>query len=46
MINSLGDRMKMFEGIETNRKFIPTLPVVARIDGRSFRRRDHQKLYY
>lgn len=36
MNDNLGDRMKIYEGIETNRKFIPTLPVVARIDGRSF----------
>jgi len=34
--DSLGDRMKMYESQETQRRFIPTLPVYARIDGRSF----------
>ena len=33
---SLGDRMKMYERIEAGRIFIPTLPIIARIDGRSF----------
>lgn len=36
MKDDLGDRMKMYEGIEAQRRFIPLLPVVARIDGRSF----------
>jgi tRNA(His) guanylyltransferase len=36
MQDKFGDRMKMYEGYETDRKFIPLLPVVARIDGRSF----------
>jgi tRNA(His) 5'-end guanylyltransferase len=36
MQDKFGDRMKMYESFETGRKFIPTLPVVARIDGRSF----------
>jgi len=36
IIDTLGDRMKMFEEIEAGRKFMPLLPVVARIDGRTF----------
>jgi tRNA(His) guanylyltransferase len=36
MQDKFGDRMKMYESFETGRKFLPTLPVVARIDGRSF----------
>ncbi len=36
MTDALGDRMKLFEGIETVQRFIPTLPVVVRLDGRSF----------
>lgn len=36
MIDALGDRMKQYEGSETNRTFIPLLPVIARLDGRSF----------
>jgi len=28
--------MKFFEGIETVQRFIPTLPIVVRLDGRSF----------
>lgn len=34
--DNLGNRMKAYESQETDRKFIPTLPVYARIDGRSF----------
>lgn len=34
--DDLGDRMKLYEGIEASRKFIPLLPVIARIDGRAF----------
>ena len=33
---SLGDRMKTYEKLETQQKFIPTLPIVVRIDGRAF----------
>lgn len=33
---SIGDRMKMYERQEAGRKFLPLLPVYARIDGRSF----------
>ena len=36
MSDDLGDRMKFYEGFETDRKFLPMLPVYARIDGRSF----------
>lgn len=34
--DSLGDRMKGYEAVETNRRFTPLLPIYARIDGRSF----------
>jgi tRNA(His) guanylyltransferase len=34
--SSLGDRMKMYEGAETSRHFLPTMPIVARVDGRAF----------
>ena len=34
--DSFGDRIKFFEGIETAQHFIPTLPIVIRLDGRSF----------
>ncbi len=34
--DDLGDRMKLYEGIECDRRFMPLLPVVARIDGRAF----------
>lgn len=33
---SLGDRMKMYEGAETLRHFLPTMPILARVDGRAF----------
>lgn len=36
MQDSLGDRMKGYERRETERSFLPYLPVYARIDGRSF----------
>jgi len=36
MKDALGDRMKQLEGMEADRRFMPLLPVVARIDGRSF----------
>lgn len=32
----LGDRMKLYEGIEARRFFLPRLPIIARLDGRSF----------
>lgn len=34
--DALGDRMKAYESHESARKFIPLLPVYARIDGRNF----------
>jgi len=36
--DALGDRMKMYESSETGRRFMPMLPVYARIDGRNFSR--------
>jgi tRNA(His) guanylyltransferase len=36
MIDNLGDRMKAYEFRETERRFLPMLPVYARIDGRNF----------
>lgn len=36
MSDALGDRMKDYEARETGRRFLPMLPVYARIDGRSF----------
>lgn len=34
--DDLGDRMKMLESIHAGEKFMPLLPVIVRIDGRSF----------
>lgn len=34
--SSIGDRMKEYEAQESDRKFVPLLPVVARLDGRGF----------
>jgi len=36
MVDEFGDRMKMHESSETARRFLPGLPVYARLDGRSF----------
>ena len=36
MKDVLGDRMKEYEGMEAQRKFMSGLPIVARIDGRAF----------
>lgn len=36
MNDTLGDRCKMYEGAEADRRFMPLIPIVARIDGRSF----------
>lgn len=33
---AFSDRMKMYEGKESDRRFIPLLPIMARLDGRSF----------
>ena len=32
----LGDRIKSYEKLETSDKFLPMVPIVARLDGRSF----------
>lgn len=34
--DEFGDRMKQFEGVEAQRRFMPGLPICARIDGRGF----------
>ena len=34
--DSLGDRMKMLEGQETNRQLLPLLPICVRLDGKAF----------
>lgn len=36
MTDDLGDRMKLYEGIEAGRRLMPLLPILARIDGRAF----------
>lgn len=36
MADTLGDRMKSYEARESERRFLPMLPVIARIDGRNF----------
>lgn len=36
MKDEFGDRMKTYEAVEAQRRLDPALPVVARIDGRSF----------
>lgn len=41
MQDDLGDRMKMYEMAEAGRKCMPLLPIVARIDGRSFSKFTH-----
>lgn len=33
---SIGDRMKLYEGAESDRRFMPLLPILARVDGRCF----------
>lgn len=38
MKDDFGNRMKTYEAAETQRKFMPLLPVYARIDGRGFSR--------
>jgi len=38
MKDNFGDRMKDYESQETSSRFIPLLPIYARIDGRSFSR--------
>lgn len=34
--DSLGDRMKEYEGKESDRRLIPLIPVIARLDGKAF----------
>lgn len=36
--DALGDRMKMYEGVESDRRFMPLLPIIVRLDGRGFSR--------
>jgi len=36
MIDKMGDRMKLYEGIEAGRVLIPGLPICVRVDGRAF----------
>ena len=36
MLDDLGDRMKMYEDVESGRRLMPLLPALARIDGRAF----------
>lgn len=36
MTDDLGDRMKLYEGVEAGRRLMPLLPAMARIDGRAF----------
>lgn len=36
MLDQMGDRMKLYEGIEANRILIPGLPICVRVDGRAF----------
>lgn len=35
-MDNLGERMKSYERVEAGRRFLPLLPICARIDGRSF----------
>jgi tRNA(His) guanylyltransferase len=36
MNDELGDRMKLYENAEAGRRFLPLIPILARIDGRTF----------
>ncbi len=36
MTDTLGDRMKNLENAECDRRFMPLLPIMARVDGRAF----------
>jgi hypothetical protein len=38
IVDSLGDRIKGYEARETERRALPGLPLVVRVDGRSFSR--------
>jgi len=35
-MDKLGDRQKMYEGYESDRRFMPLLPICARLDGKNF----------
>jgi len=35
-VDKFGDRMKEYEGIESDRRFLPLLPICARLDGKCF----------
>lgn len=35
-VSDLGDRIKAYENLEAGRRLLPLLPIVARMDGRSF----------
>lgn len=35
-MSEFGDRMKLYEGMETSRHLMPLLPICARIDGKTF----------
>lgn len=34
--DELGDRMKLYEGMESDKRFMPLLPICARLDGKNF----------
>lgn len=36
MNDALGDRMKLYEGAEAQRRLIPLLPAIIRLDGKGF----------
>lgn len=36
MADDFGDRMKMYEAQETQRHFMPLVPIIARLDGKNF----------
>ena len=36
MNDIIGDRMKMYESLSVNDRFLPLVPIIARIDGRAF----------
>lgn len=36
MFDALGDRMKLYEDKESARRFMPLLPIIARLDGKTF----------
>lgn len=36
MIDSMGDRLKSLETAQAGQRFMPLLPIVARLDGKNF----------